>query len=69
MLTVDPSQVQHILDRLGEGYDQAVLECQDQLADSLKPYLLPYKTHIHSISSINDMQPATTIHLIQISKH
>ena len=36
MLTVDPSQVQHLLDHLGEGYDQAFLECQDQLADSLK---------------------------------
>ena len=36
MLTVDSSQVQHLLVRLGEGYDQVVLECQDQLADSLK---------------------------------
>ena len=34
--TVYPSQVQHLLDRQGEGYDQAVLECQDQLDDSLK---------------------------------
>ena len=31
----DPIQVQQLLDCLG-GYDQAVLECQDQLADSLK---------------------------------
>ena len=36
MLTVDHSQFQYLLDHLGEGYDQAVLECQDQLADGLK---------------------------------
>ena len=35
MLTVDPSQVQHLLDHR-EGYNQAIVECQDQLADSLK---------------------------------
>ena len=33
MVTVDPSQVRHLLDRLGEGHDQVV---QDQLTDSLK---------------------------------
>ena len=36
MLTVDSSQVRHLLDHLGEGYDQTVLEWQDQLTDSLK---------------------------------
>ena len=36
MVTVDPSQVRHLLDRLGEGHDQVVLEWQDQLTDSLK---------------------------------
>ena len=53
MLTFDPSQIQHLLDRLGEGYDQAVLECQDRLADSLK---------------LICSKPATTICLFQISK-
>ena len=44
MITVDTSQVQYLLGHLG-GYDQPVLECQDQLADSLKQvyYLLPFK--------------------------
>lgn len=36
MITMDPSQVRNLLDRLGEGYDQAVLEWQDVLTDDLK---------------------------------
>ena len=36
MVTVDPSQVRHLIDRLGEGHNQVVLEWQDQLTDSLK---------------------------------
>ena len=57
MLTVDPNQVQHLLDHLGEGYDQAVLECQDQLA-GICLICYPIKL-IHSISSINDVQHAS----------
>ena len=78
MLTIDPSQVRHLLDRLGEGHDQDVLEWLDKLTDSLKsqfkagvamPYLLPCKTHIHSIHPLLlCSMTITTIHLILISK-
>lgn len=38
MITLDPSQLHHLLDRLGEGHDQVVLEWQDELLKQLDPH-------------------------------
>ena len=43
MITMDPSQVRNLLDRLGEGYDQTVLEWQDVLTDDLKSNLVCFQ--------------------------